>query len=288
MTLEFEAPEPGRGARPAGGPEAGGASADKTREERLPGRPSVFAGDGAGDGHSGDDDGGSGGRPDGGKRRRPRWVSITWLVVLGLVAFAVLTPLTVAWRVWYQARQDETPRSDAIIVLGAAQYNGRPSPTLQWRLQHALDLYREGRAKAIVTVGGKREGDAFTEAEAGKRWLVRRGGVPESRVVAVPVGNDTLESMRAVGREYDRLGWKTGIIVTDPWHGLRSKRMASDSGIDAAASPTRSGPSVQTRETQFHYIVRETGGYLSYVLFGKSVRAPSETIKTVPSSTGGP
>ncbi|MFF5263336.1 YdcF family protein [Actinomadura viridis] len=212
---------------------------------------------------------------------------ITLAVVLGLVAFVVLTPLTVAWRVWYQARQDEVPRSDAIIVLGAAQYNGRPSPTLQWRLQHALDLYRDGAAKAIVTVGGKQPDDNFTEADAGKRWLVQRGGVPASKVVAVPEGADTLESMRAVGRQYKRLGWKSGIIVTDPWHGLRSKKMAEDNGIEAAASPTRSGPSVQTRETQFHYIVRETGGYLSYVLFGKSVKAPSETIKTVPQRTPG-
>ncbi|MEW2352814.1 YdcF family protein [Spirillospora sp. NPDC029432] len=223
-----------------------------------------------------------------GRRRRPRWFSISLIVVLGLLAFVVLTPLTVAWRVWYQARQDERPKSDAIIVLGAAQYNGRPSPTLQWRLQHALDLYRKGTAKAIVTVGGKQEGDNFTEAAAGRTWLIERGRVPAAKVVAVPEGADTLESMRAVGRRFDQLGWKSGIIVTDPWHGLRSKKMAEDQGIEAAASPTRSGPSVQTRETQLQYIVRETGGYLSYVLLGKSVRAPSETIKTVPSQTATP
>ncbi|GLZ11014.1 hypothetical protein Acsp04_12490 [Actinomadura sp. NBRC 104425] len=232
----------------------------------------------------GDDSGGSGEGERRGRRarRRPRWFVITVSVVLGLLAVAVLTPLTVAWRVWYQARQDERPRSDAIIVLGAAQYNGVPSPTLQWRLQHALNLYRDGVAPVIVTVGGKQPGDNYTEADSGKRWLVDRGGVPADRVVSVPVGADTLESMKAVGAEYRRRGWRTGVIVTDPWHGLRSKRMASDNGIEAASSPTRSGPSVQTRDTQFHYIVRETGGYLSYVLFGKSVAVPSETIVTTP------
>ncbi|XVQ13450.1 YdcF family protein [Spirillospora sp. CA-255316] len=261
MTLEFEVPEPRRADPPVD--ELPGD--DRLDDERV-------------------EDG------DGGRRRRPRprWFTISVIIMAGLVAVAVLTPLTVAWRVWYQARQDETPRSDAIIVLGAAQYNGRPSPTLQWRLQHALDLYRKGVAGSIVTVGGKQPDDNFTEAGAGKRWLVERGGVPASKVVSVPVGNDTLESMRAVGREYDRLGWKTGIIVTDPWHGLRSKKMAENNGIEAFASPTRSGPSVQTRETQFNYIVRETGGYLSYVLFGKSVKAPSETIKNVPQRTGTP
>ncbi|GAA4152839.1 hypothetical protein GCM10022416_51410 [Actinomadura keratinilytica] len=235
--------------------------------------------DGPGDASGGSDGGGKGGRR---ARRRPRWFVITVSVVLGLLAVAVLTPLTVAWRVWYQARQDERPRSDAIIVLGAAQYNGVPSPTLQWRLQHALNLYRDGVAPVIVTVGGKQPGDNYTEADSGKRWLVNRGKVPADRVVSVPVGADTLESMKAVGAEYRRRGWRTGVIVTDPWHGLRSKRMAGDNGIEAASSPTRSGPSVQTRDTQFHYIVRETGGYLSYVLFGKSVAVPSETIVSTP------
>ncbi|MEU8796815.1 YdcF family protein [Spirillospora sp. NPDC048819] len=224
-------------------------------------------------------------------RRRPLWFTIPMSVVLGLLAIAVLTPLTVGTRIWHQARQDERPRSDAIIVLGAAQYNGVPSPTLKWRLQHALDLYRDGVAPAIVTVGGKAPGDNYTEAGSGRTWLIEKGGVPAAKVFAVPVGRDTLESMRAVGREFDRHGWSSAVIVTDPWHGLRSKKMAEDSGIEAAASPTRSGPSVQTRETQFDYIVRETGAYLSYVLLGKSVQPPSETVKRIhidPSGTPQP
>ncbi|WP_030145187.1 YdcF family protein [Spirillospora albida] len=216
-----------------------------------------------------------------GRRRRSRWITVPLTVFLALLAIAVLTPLAVGGRVWHQARQDERPRSDAIIVLGAAQYNGVPSPTLKWRLQHALDLWRAGVAPTIVTVGGKAPGDNFTEADSGRRWLIEKGRVPAAQVVAVPVGRDTLESFRAVGREYERRNWKSGVIVTDPWHGLRSKRMAEDNGIEAAASPTRSGPSVQTRDTQLNYIVRETGGYLSYVLLGKSVKTPRETIKVI-------
>ncbi|REE99332.1 YdcF family protein [Thermomonospora umbrina] len=216
--------------------------------------------------------------PEGEKTRERRRGPLFWTIaiVLGLLAFVILTPLTVGWRVWYQARQDETPRSDAIVVLGAAQYNGRPSPTLRWRLEHAVRLYRDGVAPAIVTVGGKMPGDNFTEADAGRMWLIRERNVPADKVVSVPVGNDTLESMRAVGTRFKALRWDSAVIVTDPWHGLRSKKMAEDQGIDAAASPTRSGPSVQTRDTQFNYIVRETGGYLSYVLFGRSVRSPAE------------
>ncbi|MEO3828727.1 YdcF family protein [Actinomadura sp. B10D3] len=225
------------------------------------------------------------------RRRRSRWITVPLSIVAGLLAIAVLTPAVVGARIWFQARQDERPRSDAIIVLGAAQYNGEPSPTLQWRLQHALDLYRKGVAPAIVTVGGKAPGDNYTEAGAGRTWLIEKGGVPASRVFAVPVGRDTLESMKAVGKEFDRHHWSSGVIVTDPWHGLRSKKMAEDNGVKAAASPTRSGPSVQTRDTQFNYILRETGGYLSYVLLGKSVQVPDETVKRIridPSETASP
>jgi vancomycin permeability regulator SanA len=225
------------------------------------------------------------------RRRRSPWITIPLGVVLGLLAIAVLTPVAVGARIWHQARQDERPRSDAIIVLGAAQYNGAPSPTLQWRLQHALELYRGGVAPAIVTVGGKAPGDDYTEAGTGRTWLIEKGGVPASRVFAVPVGRDTLESMEAVGKEFGRHHWSSGVIVTDPWHGLRSKKMAEDNGIKAAASPTRSGPSVQTRDTQFNYILRETGGYLSYVLLGKSVQVPDETVKRIridPSATVSP
>jgi uncharacterized SAM-binding protein YcdF (DUF218 family) len=203
-------------------------------------------------------------------RRRPRrWWVWTVRTLLCLLAIVLLTPLALGARVWYQARQDERPRSDAIIVLGAAQYNGVPSPTLRARLQHALDLYRDKVAPAIVTVGSKQPGDRFTEAAAGRNWLIEKGRVPADKVVSVPVGKDTLQSMEAIGKVYRKLGWHSGVIVTDPWHSLRSKTMAGDNGIKAAASPTHSGPSVQTRDTQFHYIVRETGGLLWYGTLGR-------------------
>jgi uncharacterized SAM-binding protein YcdF (DUF218 family) len=203
------------------------------------------------------------------RRRRRGWWVWTLRIVLCSIAIVALTPLALGARVWYQARQDERPSSDAIFVLGAAQYNGVPSPTLKARLQHALDLYRDKVAPAIVTVGSKQPGDRFTEAAAGRNWLVDKGGVPAAKVVSIPEGSDTLESMEAIGRVYKKLGWRSAIIVTDPWHSLRSETMAADNGIKAATSPTHSGPSVQTRDTQFHYIVRETGGLLWYRTLGR-------------------
>jgi uncharacterized SAM-binding protein YcdF (DUF218 family) len=181
---------------------------------------------------------------------------------------AVMSPLIVAFRVWYVARQDSTPRSDAVIVLGAAQYNGVPSPVFQWRLRHAARLYREGVAPVVVTVGGGQPGDRYTEAVSGRRWLAEHG-VPAGKVVAVGTGRDTQESMVAVGKEFRRRDWRSAVLVSDPWHALRTRTMARDQGIEAATSPTRSGPIVQTRGTQARYIIRETGAYLAYIIDGK-------------------
>ncbi|GAA4614162.1 hypothetical protein GCM10023195_61730 [Actinoallomurus liliacearum] len=200
-------------------------------------------------------------------RRRSGWRWVRRVVYL-LLVLIIGTPLFAGFRVWYVARQDDHRHSDAIIVLGAAQYNGKPSAVLEWRLTHALKLYREGVAPHIVTVGGNRPGDNYTEAGTGKAWL-NEHGVPNNRIVAVRSGSDTLQSMIDVGKEYKRQGWHTAVIVTDPWHALRSRTMADDNGIKAVTSPTRSGPTVGTRDTQFHYIVRETGGYLWYVFIGR-------------------
>jgi uncharacterized SAM-binding protein YcdF (DUF218 family) len=211
------------------------------------------------------------GRAERGRRRRRMPRPLVWIgrALFVVIAVGVLTPLVVGWRVWYEARQDDRPRSDAIIVLGAAQYDGRPSPYFEYRLRHAFTLYREGVAPKIVTVGGKQEGDRVTEAAAGRDFLVGLG-VRAEDVVAVETGRDTLQSMIAVGDVYREKGWRSGVVVTDPWHSLRSNKMAEDNGIDAVSSPTRSGPSVMTRDTQFQSIVRETGGYLYYVLLGRS------------------
>jgi uncharacterized SAM-binding protein YcdF (DUF218 family) len=202
-----------------------------------------------------------------GRRRRTpwRWVVRTFFLVVALI---VGTPLAAGFYVWYVAREDVRTHSDAILVLGAAQFNGTPGDVLEWRLRHALSLYQAGVAKHIVTVGGNRPGDNFTEAGSGKTWL-NEHGVPASRLVSVPTGSDTLQSMIAVGSEYRKLGWHTAVIVTDPPHTLRSRTMARANGIQAVTSPTRSGPMVYSRDTELHYIVRETGGYLYFQLYGR-------------------
>src|SRR5688572_5903540 len=163
--------------------------------------------------------------------------------------------------IWWTARQDSRPSSDAIVVLGSAQYNGVPSSIFEARLEHALRLYEAGVAPVIVTVGGKAAGDQFTEAEAGRDYLAA-AGVPGDALLPVQQGVDTLESMRAVATAFDERGWASAVLVTDPWHAMRAERMAEDAGLTADSSPTRQGPAVQTRTTQFRYILRETAAYL--------------------------
>jgi uncharacterized SAM-binding protein YcdF (DUF218 family) len=200
-------------------------------------------------------------------RRRRGWAFR--LVFGGLLMVALVIGGT-AFRVWQVARIDDRRPVDAVIVLGAAQYDGEPSSIFAARLRHAEALYEEGLAPRIVTTGGGRTGDVFTEAEAGRRYLIARG-VPADAVVAVGEGSDTLGSLRAVAERASRDGWERALIVSDPWHSLRARTMAGDSGLEAWASPTRSGPVVQTRETQLRYIIRETAALLYYQLTSASV-----------------
>ncbi|MDV6012103.1 YdcF family protein [Haloechinothrix sp. LS1_15] len=168
-----------------------------------------------------------------------------------------------AFRVWQVARVDDRSPADAIVVLGAAQYNGSPSSIFQSRLGHAGELYHAGTAPLVVTTGGSGAGDTYTEADAGARWL-REQGVPDSATLAVGVGTDTYSSLEAAVNVFDDRGVESVVIVSDPWHSLRARTMARDLGLDAHTSPTFSGPIVQTRQTQLRYIIRETGALLHY------------------------
>jgi uncharacterized SAM-binding protein YcdF (DUF218 family) len=194
------------------------------------------------------------------------WFRWARRLVYVVVLFAVVFVLYTASRIWWVAREDHHPRSDAIVVLGASQYNGTPSPVFAARLDHAAALFKQGVAPRIVTVGGKQPGDRFTEAESGATYLAAHG-VPRSDVVALQTGDDTLRSMRAVDRRFRKQHWTTAVIVTDPWHSYRSRMMARDLGIKAQTSPERTGPAVASRGVEFRYIARETEATIYYDIF---------------------
>ncbi len=198
--------------------------------------------------------------------RRHRILTALTLVFLLLLGMFVATAVAV----WKAAHHDEArsvSRVDLIVVLGAAQYSGRPSPVFEGRLQHAALLYRRGFAPRVLVVGAGQEGDVTTEAESGRDWLVSEG-IPGSDVQAEPVGGTTLESLRGAASFMRREGLRSAFLVSDPWHNLRMRRMARDLGIEAYVSATWHS-AAQRQWTRLSGYSRETFAYLYYRVLGR-------------------
>lgn len=186
-------------------------------------------------------------RPD--SEQRPWWRR--WPVVALLVGLLVVGYVGVTFvQVWQASGHDDARRADAIVVLGAAQYDGQPSPVLQSRLDHAFDLYERGLAPTIVVTGGRQEGDRFTEATAGYNYL-RRRGVPDEAIRKEVQGHTTYESLAAVARFLGSESIDDVVLVSSPSHTKRLSHIASAVGLDAATSPSSESVSLRalTRET---------------------------------------
>jgi uncharacterized SAM-binding protein YcdF (DUF218 family) len=197
-------------------------------------------------------------------RRHP--VLITFAAVAAVILIAFAGTGVAVWRSAHTDDARRVERVDVILVLGAAQYNGDPSPVFEGRLRHAELLYDEGRADTILVLGGGAPGDSSTEAESGRDWLLSEG-LPSGSVAASPVGTTTLESLEAAAAWMQDRQLRSAFLVSDPWHNLRMKRMASDLGIEAYASATWQS-AARTEGTRFGGYVRETLAYVYYRLFG--------------------
>ena len=198
-------------------------------------------------------------------RRHPILSAVA--VVLLLVAAVIGASAFTVWRAAHTDDASRVDRADIIIVLGAAQYGGTPSPVFVGRLDHALLLYRQGRADQVMVVGSNEPGDSTTEAQAGRDYLVSKG-VPADAALAEPVGRTTYESLVGAAsymREHDL---HTAFLVSDPWHNARIKRMASDLGIRGYASATWTS-AAKSEDTRFTGYARETLAYLYYRVFGR-------------------
>jgi uncharacterized SAM-binding protein YcdF (DUF218 family) len=161
---------------------------------------------------------------------------------LSLVIAAVLVYLGVtAVQVYQAAGRDQAAPSQAIVVLGAAQYNGRPSADLTARLDHALELWKRQDAPVIVVTGGKQPGDDYTEAGAGAVYLHEKG-VPNSALIIDSTGADTWQSLESAAALLKARAWTEVILVSDPFHDARIAAMASDLGLKPLVSPTRTSP----------------------------------------------
>lgn len=173
------------------------------------------------------------------------------------------------YRIWAQGQVDEERPADAIVVMGAAQYNGHPSPLFAARLDHAVSLYFAGVAPRLVVTGGKADGDRTTEAAAGRAFAIELG-VPEADILVEDQSRTTLESIRAVADLLDANGARSAIFVSDRAHMLRVLRMAADEGITAWGSPTRTSPIERDFAGQVNATVHELGALAYYFLTGGS------------------
>ena len=187
------------------------------------------------------------------------------VVVLAVIAY----PLWLGFRVWDQSHNDEVYFADAIVVLGAAQYNGEPSPVFKARLDHALYLFEEGLADKVVVTGGKRKGDRFTEAEAGSIYL-QEASVPSDAILAEAEGRTTYESLQGVSEIAEAESFDTALFVSDPLHSERIKRMATDLGFEKAyTSPASYVTLNRSRTTKVRELIHEVLSLLAYQLMNR-------------------
>jgi uncharacterized SAM-binding protein YcdF (DUF218 family) len=193
------------------------------------------------------------------------------LFVVGSWLLLLIYPAWLGYQIWEQSRRDELPRrADAIVVLGAAHYNGRPSPVLKARLDHAAYLYREGFSSVVIVTGGQAEGDEISEAEAGELYLESETIVAAGDVLAENEGRTTLESLTNVWDIAAERGIHSVLLVSDPLHSERIKRMASDLGFDSAfASPASYLSLNRSRETKVDELLHEVGSLTMYELFDR-------------------
>lgn len=176
-------------------------------------------------------------------------------------------PLFALGKVWVSAHNPNIQKAQVIAVLGAAQFDGRPSAALLARLVEARRIFLLGLAPLIITVGGGAPGDRTTEAASSKVWLENHGVLGNS-IVAIEKGRDTWVSTLAYIKAMKQRNLDTVIIVTDPYHCLRAITMATDLKARASCSPVRTGAN-SLAHFNLHYLIREAGAYLAYVTLGR-------------------
>lgn len=176
---------------------------------------------------------------------------------LAVLALVVLYVGITFVQVWVASQRDDARSAEAIVVLGAAQYDGRPSPVLAARLDHAADLYEHGVAGLVVVTGGARAGDRFTEAAAAAAYLSNQG-VPGGAVERETTGTTSYESLASTARFLRDRGITDVVLVSDPFHARRIATIADEVGMNASVSPTPTSPVAGI--TRLRHLLKETVG----------------------------
>lgn len=193
---------------------------------------------------------------------RRRWMA--WGAAAA-VLLLLLVPIAVFAAVWRESRESQPRGADAIVVLGAAQFNGVPSMVFRARLDTAYQLYQQGYAPIIAVTGGRLSGDRFTEAEAGKAYLVERG-VPADAILMENVSHNTAESFQGLERLLEPRGVGSLLLVSDGFHLYRSKMLAEAAGFEATGVAAANSPIRAGSMTELRYLLRETVGVIAWKL----------------------
>ena len=183
-------------------------------------------------------------------KSRLRVLGVAGLLLLGLWGLTMM-------KVVETGRRDEARPASAIVVLGAAQYVGRPSPVLRARLDHAIELWKRGLAPLLIVTGGRGDGDTTSEAAVSRRYAMRRG-VPDSAIVLESKGRTTRESLQGVVAIMHGHAKQDVILVSDPFHMLRLSIVARRLGLEPLTSPTRTSPIAQSRDQNWRYVLNES------------------------------
>jgi uncharacterized SAM-binding protein YcdF (DUF218 family) len=188
-------------------------------------------------------------------------------VIAAIALVVIAVPLYAVGVTWQAANTTLTRNADVIVVLGAAQLNGRPGEVLEARLTEAKRIYELGLAPHVITVGAGAPGDRTTEAASGKYWLTNNG-VKSKKVTSLEVGRDTWVETQNYVKFMKLKKMQDVIIVTDPFHCRRAMTMANDLGVVATCSPVKTGPNALANSGR-RYLMRESGAYLAYVSLGR-------------------
>jgi uncharacterized SAM-binding protein YcdF (DUF218 family) len=199
--------------------------------------------------------------------RHPRGRWLLWLGALGLAALAVLASFLslTAIGIVHEGSLQELHAVDAIVVFGAAEYAGRPSPVLRARLDHALDLFRKGIAPVVITTGGSASDPKFSEGGVGRDYLQHRG-IPERSLIAETQGSDTAQSAVRVAVIMRANGLHSCVAVSDAYHVFRIKRLLEHEGIGPVYVAPRPDSRPHGAMQRAYAVMREASSYLLWKL----------------------
>lgn len=187
-------------------------------------------------------------------------------ILLGLIILALIYYVWLIVKIYNQINIDEAQKAEAVVVLGASQWNNQPSPVLKARLDYALSLYNQGLSSKIILTGGVGKGEIISESQIGKDYLIEKG-VDSQNIFIEEKGHTSWQSLNQVAQILKEHNLNSIILVSDGFHMMRLNKMAKDLGIQAYGSRVIESPISKSKITEFKYIVREVWVYILYLLF---------------------